>query len=61
MTAPHPTAVPGSPRHPVLSRRSALQAGAIGLLGLGMEHLEPLRQAHAAEGAGGGRPAGLAR
>ena len=31
------------PRHPQLSRRIALQAGAIGLLGLGMNHLDPLR------------------
>jgi hypothetical protein len=30
-------------QHPVLSRRTALQAGAIGLLGLGMNHLAPLR------------------
>ncbi|MEX2559882.1 MAG: DUF1501 domain-containing protein [Pirellulales bacterium] len=31
--------------HPRLNRRSAIQAGAIGLLGLGMNHIEPLRQA----------------
>jgi hypothetical protein len=30
-------------RHPVFSRRTALQAGAVGLLGLGMNHLAPLR------------------
>jgi uncharacterized protein (DUF1501 family) len=30
-------------RHPRISRRTALQAGAIGLLGLGMEHLAALR------------------
>ncbi len=29
--------------HPRFSRRHALQAGAIGLLGLGLEHLTPLR------------------
>ncbi len=29
--------------HPKLSRRSAIQAGSVGLLGLGMEHLAPLR------------------
>lgn len=29
--------------HPVFTRRSALQAGSIGLLGLGMNHLAPLR------------------
>src|ERR1700678_1744548 len=31
--------------HPTLSRRTALQAGAVGLLGLGLEHLAPLRAA----------------
>src|SRR4051794_29341630 len=31
------------PQHPVLSRRTALQAGTIGLLGLGMNHLASLR------------------
>jgi hypothetical protein len=34
---------PAIPQHPVLTRRTALQAGSIGLLGLGMNHLEPLR------------------
>jgi uncharacterized protein (DUF1501 family) len=29
--------------HPRISRRTAVQAGAIGLLGLGLNHLEPLR------------------
>lgn len=29
--------------HPLISRRTAIQAGAIGLLGLGMNHLRPLR------------------
>lgn len=29
--------------HPLISRRTAVQAGAIGLLGLGMNHLRPLR------------------
>ncbi len=37
------------PRHPVFTRRTALRAGAIGLLGLGMNHLAPLR-ALAADG-----------
>lgn len=33
------------PQHPNLSRRTALQAGAIGILGLGMNHLGALRAA----------------
>ena len=28
--------------HPEVSRRVAIQAGSVGLLGLGMNHLEPL-------------------
>src|SRR3990170_837865 len=43
--------------HPQISRREAIQAGAVGLLGLGMNHLEALRGA-AAEGP---PPAGAAR
>ncbi len=35
------------PRHPTCTRRFALQAGAVGLLGLGMEHLDALRSANA--------------
>ena len=35
------------PQHPTLDRRTILQAGSIGLLGLGLNHLEPLRQAAA--------------
>src|SRR4051812_7994794 len=31
--------------HPVCSRRAALQAGAVGILGLGLSHLEALRAA----------------
>lgn len=41
------------PQHPRVSRRTAVQAGAVGLLGLGMNHVEGLRAA-AAEA---GRPA----
>ncbi len=37
-------------QHAQRSRRDALQAGAIGILGLGMNHLAGLRQATAAEG-----------
>jgi Protein of unknown function (DUF1501) len=33
--------------HPNISRRTAVQAGAVGLLGLGMNHLAPLRAAPA--------------
>src|SRR5262245_24116985 len=33
--------------HPFLSRRTAIQAGALGLLGLGMNHREALRAAAA--------------
>jgi hypothetical protein len=36
-------------RHPRITRRSALQAGAIGLLGLGTNHLAAFRKANAAE------------
>ena len=39
-------------QHPQMSRRVAVQAGSIGLLGLGMNHLDPLR---AALPVGGGR------
>jgi hypothetical protein len=44
-----------TPRHPVFSRRTALQAGTIGLLGLGLNHVQALR---AAGVPGGSRPAG---
>ncbi|MGD9648333.1 MAG: DUF1501 domain-containing protein, partial [Pirellulales bacterium] len=37
-------------QHPRFSRRTALQAGAIGLLGLGANHLTPLRAAAARRG-----------
>ncbi len=36
------------PRHPHLSRRAALQAGAVGILGLGSNHLTALRAADSA-------------
>src|SRR5437870_11139133 len=32
-------------QHPLVTRRTALQAGAVGLLGLGMNHLQALRAA----------------
>ena len=32
-----------NPQHPDVSRRTAIQAGAVGLLGLGMNHLQALR------------------
>ena len=40
---------PDTPRHPARSRRFALQAGAVGLLGLGMDHLADLRAASASD------------
>ena len=36
--------------HPNCSRRMAIQAGSIGILGLGMNHLARLQQAHASTG-----------
>ncbi|HEV3120546.1 MAG TPA: DUF1501 domain-containing protein, partial [Isosphaeraceae bacterium] len=43
MRRPWPEPPIHSPRHPVVSRRVAIQAGAVGLLGLGMDHLQGLR------------------
>ncbi|MGE3808560.1 MAG: DUF1501 domain-containing protein [Gemmataceae bacterium] len=40
------------PQHPTVTRRSLLQAGSIGLLGLGMNHLTALRELNAAPGRG---------
>src|ERR1700733_6318475 len=40
--------------HPLVSRRTAVQAGALGLLGLGMNHLTALRAASPAEQPAGG-------
>ena len=37
--------------HPRTSRRTAIQAGTVGLLGLGMEHLAALRAADVTQGA----------
>lgn len=48
----------GSWQHPQLTRRTALQAGAIGLLGLGINHLAALRHASSADGR---KPAARAR
>ncbi len=45
-------------QHARRSRRDALQAGAIGILGLGMNHLAGLRQATASEGR---QPSGKAK
>ena len=43
MDSPHSRWSIDVPWHPRFTRRVVLQAGAIGLLGLGMNHLEPLR------------------
>src|SRR5437899_2026812 len=43
----HPTP---SFQHPVFTRRTAVQAGAIGLLGLGMNHVEALQAAASTDG-----------
>lgn len=48
MTAPAQTPLV----HPRFSRRIAMQAGSVGLLGLGMNHLAELRAANAPQGAG---------
>ncbi|MCA9025987.1 MAG: DUF1501 domain-containing protein [Planctomycetaceae bacterium] len=50
----HPQSLSMSnPVHPrAVSRRTAVQAGAVGLLGLGMNHLQALQSADAAEGEG---------
>ena len=45
--------------HPRISRRTALQAGAVGLLGLGMNHLDALRAAPLPDGVQ--RPAATAK
>ncbi|MBL9124147.1 MAG: DUF1501 domain-containing protein [Planctomycetaceae bacterium] len=44
MTRSRTTQISPPAVHPRVPRRTALQAGAIGLLGLGMNHLAPLRQ-----------------
>src|SRR6267378_4191466 len=41
--------------HPRVSRRTAIQAGAVGLLGLGMNHVEALRAATPPDAPRGGR------
>ncbi|HVX15695.1 MAG TPA: DUF1501 domain-containing protein [Pirellulales bacterium] len=43
-----PNRAVAGPVHPPLTRRSMVQAGSIGLLGLGLNYLEPLRSALAA-------------
>ncbi len=51
MLRPHPHQSIASPTHPVVTRRVAISAGAVGLLGLGMNHLAAMRTM-AAVGAG---------
>jgi hypothetical protein len=41
--------------HPIVTRRTAVQAGALGLLGLGMNHLEALRAAASPAGPAAGK------
>ena len=55
---PHPPIATGTPDHPRLTRRRALQAGAIGLLGLGAGDLRALRAADVADRPGRGPNAG---
>lgn len=50
-----------NPQHPKLSRRAALQAGAVGLLGLGTNHLAALREARGAESGAAAPAVGRAR
>ena len=45
---------PPYPTHPRFSRRTAIQAGAVGLLGLGANHLNALRAASPSEPVTGG-------
>lgn len=47
--------VPPAPSHPGLSRRAMIQAGAIGLLGLGVAEVSALRALAASEDSGTGR------
>lgn len=42
-------------QHPQLTRRTAIQAGAVGMLGLGSNHLAALQGATGSNGAGGGK------
>lgn len=56
MRHPETATSPETPRHPQFTRRFAIQAGAIGLLGLGAEELGVLRSARAAEATGGTSP-----
>ncbi|MDB5351240.1 MAG: hypothetical protein JWN86_2487 [Planctomycetota bacterium] len=50
MRPPSPNQAVSVPTHPAVSRRFALQAGAIGLLGLGTDHLTALRAANPGPG-----------
>jgi hypothetical protein len=54
----HPAAVP---QHPRFTRRTALQAGCIGLLGLGMNHLHALRSMAAPQASGTSPPGPASR
>jgi hypothetical protein len=59
MQRSNPKGCPAAPLHPRFSRRAAIQAGAVGLLGLGTNHLAALRDSAAASEIG--RPIPRAR
>ncbi len=56
----HPPQLPQS-KHPTISRRAAIQAGAVGLLGLGMNHLAGLRSMAAVAAGSAGHTTAAAR
>ena len=45
---------PSRPSHPMIGRRTLLQAGSVGLLGLGMNHVAALRGGEIVSGSHGG-------
>lgn len=53
MTRLRTTPTEATPQHPAFTRRFAIQAGAVGLLGLGLDHLDALRAAGSPPGVTG--------